>query len=218
MRRHIPSSLVGLLLLATLVGCGTDKPTRLYVLSAMPDTTGMTSTHGVAIGIGPVTLPKYLDRPQIVTRVDNNSLAQANLDQWGGDLYDNITHVLATNLSNLLQTDRVSLYPWKDRAPVQYQVTLDITRFERDADGSTVLSVFWSILDPNDGKVLLMRRSTYRDATTVPSGTPAAQGTEAQGAQAQTTEVYDAIAAAMSRNLEKFSRDVTAAILSLKRA
>jgi uncharacterized lipoprotein YmbA len=182
----------------------------------------MTSTHGVAIGIGPVTLPKYLDRPQIVTRVDSNSLAQANLDQWGGDLYDNITHVLASNLSNLLQTDRVSLYPWKDRAPVQYQITLDITRFERDADGSTVFSAFWSIVDPNDGKVLLMRRSTYRDATPVPSGT-AAQGTQTetaqgQGTQAQSTQAYDAIAAAMSRNLDKFSRDVAAAILSLKRA
>jgi hypothetical protein len=56
----------------------------------------------------------------------------------------------------------------------------------------------------------------------VPSGT-AAQGTQTetaqgQGTQAQTTQAYDAIAAAMSRNLDKFSRDVAAAILSLKRA
>src|ERR1700756_2921799 len=164
MLHRIVSLLAASLLLGMLAGCGSDKPTRLYVLSAMPETSDMPSNHGVPIGIGPVTLPKYLDRPQIVTRVQDNSLNQADLDQWGGDLYDNITHVLAANLSNLLKTDRVSLYPWKDRAPIQYQITLDITRFERDVDGSAVLSVFWSFVGPNDGQVLVMRRSTYRDA------------------------------------------------------
>jgi uncharacterized protein len=210
MRPGIVFLLAGCLLLPAIAGCGGDKPTRLYVLSAMPDTTGASSARGVPIGIGPVTLPKYLDRPQIITRVQDNSLAQADLDQWGGDLYDNITHVLAANLSNLLKSDRVSLYPWKDRAPIQYQVTLDITRFERDVDGSTVLSVFWSIVDPNDGKVLVMRRSTYRDATkTAVASAP----TSPQDAQA-----YDAIAGAMSRGLEKLSRDIATTIASLKRA
>jgi uncharacterized protein len=210
MRSGIVHLFAACLLLPALAACGSDKPTRLYVLSAMPDTTDAASTHGVPIGIGPVTLPKYLDRPQIVTRVRDNSLAQADLDQWGGDLYDNITHVLAANLSNLLKTDRVSLYPWKDRAPIQYQITLDITRFERDVDGSTVLSVFWSIVDPNDGKVLVMRRSTYRDAmkTAVTSGP----------ASPQDAKAYDAIAAAMSRDLEKLSRDIATAVMSLKRA
>jgi uncharacterized protein len=118
--------------------------------------------------------------------------------------------VLAANLSNLLKTDRVSLYPWKDRAPIQYQVTLDITRFERDVDGSTVLSVFWSIVDPNDGRVLVMRRSTCRDTmkTAVASAS----------ASSQDARAYDAIAAAMSRDLEQFSRDIATAIMSLKRA
>jgi uncharacterized lipoprotein YmbA len=210
MRARIVFLLAGCLLLSALAACGGDKPTRLYVLSAMPDTPDAAAARGVPIGIGPVTLPKYLDRPQIVTRVQDNSLAQADLDQWGGDLYDNITHVLAANLSSLLKTDRVSLYPWKDRAPIQYQVTLDITRFERDVDGSTVLSVFWSIVDPNDGKVLVMRRSTYRETVK----TAAASGSAA----AQDTHAYDAIAAAMSRDLEKFSRDVATAIASLRRA
>jgi uncharacterized lipoprotein YmbA len=47
----------------------------------------------------------------MVTGVSGNELSQANLDQWGGDLNDNITRALATNLSNLLATDRVSFYP-----------------------------------------------------------------------------------------------------------
>src|SRR5271157_4916279 len=147
-----------------LAGCGTDKPTRLYVLSATTEQPATMSPRGIGIGVGPITLPKYLDRPQIVTSVSANELSQANLDQWGGDLNDNITRVLATNLSNLLGTERVSLYPWQNRAPIDYQVTMDVTKFEQAADGSTVLSAFWSITNPGDGTVLQMHQLTHRDA------------------------------------------------------
>jgi len=195
---------VGLALLA-LTGCPGNAPTRLYVLTATTDKPASTSPQGVAIGVGPITLPKYLDRPQIVTRVAANSLDQANLDQWGGDLNDNITRVVATNLSNLLATDRVSLYPWKDGAPVDFQVTMDISRFEQDKDGSAVLNVFWSIVNPKDGTVLLMRRSSYTQS----AGEPAAS-------QSDNPRPFDAQAAAMSRDLAQFSHDVAAAITGLK--
>lgn len=191
-----------------LAACGSDKPTRLYVLSAEVEKSATTSSQGVAIGVGPITLPKYLDRPQIVTAVSGNQLSQANFDQWGGDLDDNITRVLATNLSYLLGTERVSLYPWKDRAPIDYQITLDVTKFEEGADGNTVLTVFWSIVNPSDGTVLQMHQSTYRDAgATGEAGTP---GTVAG------PRPYNEVVAAMSRDLGSLSRDVAAAIAALK--
>jgi uncharacterized lipoprotein YmbA len=196
--------LAGLVLLA-LAACMGDKPTRLYVLTATTEKPAATSPNGLAIGIGPITLPKYLDRPQIVTSVETNSLDQANFDQWGGDLNDNITRVLATNLSNLLATDRISLYPWKDGAPVDYQVTLDVSRFEQDKDGSSVLNVFWSIVNPRDGTVLLMRRSSYSQAATAGAA-----------AGADNPRPYDPQAAAMSQDLAALSRDVATAITALK--
>ena len=196
--------LLGLALLALTV-CPGNAPTRLYVLTATTDKPASTSPEGVAIGVGPITLPKYLDRPQIVTRVAANSLDQANLDQWGGDLNDNITRVVATNLSNLLATDRVSLYPWKDGAPVDFQVTMDISRFEQDKDGNAVLNVFWSIINPKDGTVLLMRRSSYSQS----AGEPASS-------QSDNPRPFDAQAAAMSRDLALLSSDIATAITGLK--
>ena len=95
---HVHSALriaVFLLLPLGLLGCGSDQPTRLYVLSATVPKSVTMSPNGVAIGVGPITLPKYLDRPQMVTGVSGNELSQANLDQWGGDLNDNITRALA---------------------------------------------------------------------------------------------------------------------------
>ena len=196
-----------LLLPLGLLGCGNDQPTRLYVLSATVPKPVATSPDGVAIGVGPITLPKYLDRPQMVTGVSGNELSQANLDQWGGDLNDNITRALATNLSNLLATDRVSFYPWKDGAPIDYQITLDVTQFQQDADGNTVLSAFWSVVG-KDGAVMTMRRATYKSAGAQAGATGA--GDSGSG------RPYDAIAAAMSRDLESLSRDIAAAITGLK--
>src|SRR5262249_15427544 len=103
------------LLLLTLGGCSNTSPTRFYVLSAMTDQAAAVPGKGPAVGIGPITLPQYLNRPQIVTPVSGNQLAVAEVDQWGGDLNDNVTRALATNLSSLLETDRVFPFPWKDQ-------------------------------------------------------------------------------------------------------
>ncbi len=206
MRRHPLLLIAGFCLLPlALAGCSAGTPTRFYVLSEMPDAPAATHTaQGPAIGVGPITLPKYLDRPQMVSHVNANSLAQADTDQWGGDLEDNITRVLAANLSKLLGTDRVSLYPWKDRAPVDYQVALDVARFEQDVDGSIVLDVFWSVANPTDGSPMQMRHSVYRD-----DGAKATFGS-AGGAH------FEAVAAAMSRDLESLSRDIAKAIGAAK--
>jgi uncharacterized lipoprotein YmbA len=215
--RPYPALLAAILLMQlVLAGCSSDMPTHLYKLSAVTDAAAPTSPKGVAIGVGPITLPKYLDRPQIVTGVTSNQMSQGNFDQWGGELNDNMSRVLAANLSNLLGTDRVSLYPWKDQAPIEYQVTLDVTQFEQEANGRTVLSAFWSIVNPKNGHVLTMRRTTYHDAG-APTPTPAnaSAGTATTGVSG-TADPYDAVAAAMSRDLAALSRDIAAAIAALK--
>jgi hypothetical protein len=213
MRRLSLLLIAGLALLPlTLSGCSASKPTRFYVLSEMPDVTTSTSAtqststgRGPAIGVGPITLPKYLDRPQIVTHLNTNSLAQADLDQWGGDLDDNITRVLAANLAKLRNTDRVSIYPWKDGVPVDYQVTLNIARFERDISGSVVLDVFWTVSNPLDATTMKMRHSVYRDdgAKSAIIGIDGATDSPAP---------FEAVAAAMSRDLEALSRDIAKTI------
>jgi uncharacterized lipoprotein YmbA len=193
--------LLGSLLLLPLAGCGSSKPTHLYVLSATADKMRPPSPTGLALGIGPITLPKYIDRPQVVSRIAANSLDQSEFEQWGGDLNDNITRVLASNLGNLLATDRVSLYPWKGAAPIDFQVSMDVTRFEQDPDGNVVLDAFWSISTPGKEKVLTMQRSSYRESA------PAAAG--------QGREAYDAMVAAMNADLLALSRDIAAAISRL---
>jgi hypothetical protein len=213
MRPYIGLALgAAVLLLLAMGACSTTPPTRFYVLSAIADQAATVPGKGPAIGIGPITLPQYLNRPEIVTRVSGNQLAVAEFDQWGGDLNDNLARTLAANLSSLLQTDRVFLFPWKDEAQIDYQVTIDVANFEQDVDGSSVLTAYWSIVDPRTSKTKLIRRSSYRDTSNI-----AAPGTaEDIGDQGSGARPYGAVVAAMSRNIETLSRDIASAITNLK--
>jgi uncharacterized lipoprotein YmbA len=180
--------------LLALAGCAGSESVRYYVLSATPAGPDGAAVRDIPVGVGPVELPEYLDRPQIVTRTSQNELNVADFDRWAESLKDNTIRVLAENLAMLLPSQRVSVYPWKRATPVDYQVTVQVSRFDRLEQGGSVLTVRWRVLDGGGGE-LLSRTSTYRE-------TPSGPG-------------YSATVAAMNRNLEAFSRDVAVSIGSL---
>ena len=79
-------------------------PTRFYLLPTLTDVSSPAAMgeRALTIGVGPVTLPPYLDRPQIVTRASRAQLHLAELDQWAASLQDTVARVLAENLSLLM--------------------------------------------------------------------------------------------------------------------
>ncbi|HUL11014.1 MAG TPA: PqiC family protein [Methylococcaceae bacterium] len=181
--------------LLLVTGCS-SPPTRFYVLSTLPDAASIPSGAGkdVAVGVGPLELPDYLDRPQIVTRSGQNELNLAEFDNWAEPLKDNATQVLAENLAVLLPSKKIATYPWKRSTPIDFQVAVKVTRFDHTQGGETVLSTRWSILSGDGGKELVSRESRYRER---PSG-----------------DSYNATVAAMNRALALFSRDVADAIIA----
>lgn len=179
------------LVLALLAAGCSSPPTRFYVLSPLAESGRSVNAHEIAIGVGPVELPDYLDRPQIVTRSGQNRLELAEFDNWAEPLQDNVSQVLAENLAALLPSKRVALYPWKRATLVDYQLAAKIIRFDRSEGGEAVLHVRWSIL-AGDGSLLFDRESRYREQ-------PAGSGIEAT-------------VAAMNKILGQFSRDAAEAV------
>jgi len=212
MRANRRLLLTALVVAPVLFACSTTSPTRFYVLSTIADKPAEVPAN-VAIGVGPINLPQYLDRPQIVTRLSSNQLAVGEFDQWGGQLDDNVARTLAGNLSLLLQTDRVQLYPWKDDESLDYAVTVDVINFEQDVDGSSLLDVYWSLVEAKTGRVKLRRHAAYRD----PGGAPITEAqARSQGGLLGDSKLrpYDGVVAAMSRNLGALGRDIAKAIAS----
>ncbi len=193
-------SLFGLTAIVLIVGLslvsGCSSPTtRFYVLAALPAPQPAGAGQEIAVGVGPVELPDYLDRPQIVTRSGQNELNLAEFDRWGEPIKDNATEVLAENLAVLLPSKKISVYPWKRSTSVDYQVVVKVIRFDRAEGGETVLRTRWNILN-GEGTELYSRESRYVEN---PSG-----------------KDYAATVAAMDRALAQFSREVANVVNGLK--
>jgi len=185
-----------------LGGCigGKSSPSKFYVLSALPhpETTKKVAAaeQGVAIGVGPVSLPPYLDRPEIVTRSGGNKLHLAEFDRWAEPLRQNFIRVLGENLSILIPTDRTALYPWERSVPINYQVVVEVAHFEGRVDGNSSLMARWSIFGADGKQELLVGQSSFSQSIGPPQD-------------------YEATVSAMSRSLADFSREIAAAIKTL---
>ena len=144
---------------------------QFYVLSPMdstaqgvPITYSAGGTHkGIAIGLGPVKFPKYLDREEMVTRSSPNQIDLSPIDRWAEPLDKNFVTVLAQNLTTLLGPE-VKNYPWYRPANLDYQIALDVTRFDTDSKGTAVVTGRWEIEDPDRGDVLNSGEINLSDA------------------------------------------------------
>ena len=139
-----------------LAGCSAfspqPDPSKFYTLTAIAQP-GAAATkdlgNQVSLGIGPITLPGYLDRQEIVTRVSPNRIVPSENDRWAEPLETNLTRVLTQNLSSLLHSDRLIVYPWELNRRPNYQLEVQVLRFEANAGGDVQLSARWRVLDTN---------------------------------------------------------------------
>ena len=190
--------LLGALALAAAVtGCAATQPTNFYTLSPStePNVAKRSTTASLVIGLGPITLPPYLDRPGIVTRQGANQMRLAELSQWAEPLEPLITRVMAEDLYALLDASDVIPIPQRGDLPLDRVVEIDVGRFDADAAGQVVLDARWRIYQGDNETLLASGRS---------------QVTE-QGAPVPD---YDAIVAAMSRALGQASEEIARAIAS----
>jgi uncharacterized protein len=172
-------------------------PSRFYALTSLPRTGQRADTAGtnaLALGIGPVKFPGYLDRQQLVTRISQNRFAVAENDRWAEPLEENFSRVLSQNLSILLQTDRIVAYPWERNQRPTYQVQVEVLRFEPNAEQRVELWARWIILD--DTKKTIGVKESYLTQPTRDKST-------------------EASVAAMSEAVSDLSKEIAAAIRAL---
>lgn len=186
-----------------LTGCVGSAPTRFYTLSSMESPAHKKqvaeATRDVIVALGPVSIPDYLDRPQIVTRSGQNELAVDDFHRWAGSLETDITRVLIENLSALLPPDRYHVVSWIQPAQsytsIAHRVAVDVIRFDGTYGDSVSMKVQWAVFR-KDREALVMHASIIEPVT----------GND-----------YRALVEAMSRVMESLSRDIADTISSLEK-
>ena len=170
-----------------LTGCATSPSARLYVIEPMVISDRESVESDLIIVVGPISLTEQLNRKEILTRDHRYRATVAEFDRWAEPLDDNIAAVIAENLSALVPTDLVMAYPWEHSGPVDYTVRVQIHRFGKAPGGEVVLSTSWTIVD-SDNALIKLKRDSYIEPLV---------GNDVV-----------ATVAAMSRSLERLSRDM----------
>ena len=187
-------ALLAILTAILIAGCVGRSPTvRYYELDALVRSEGALGDTP-AVAVGPVILPRVLDRPQMVIREGNSEIEIDEFHRWGSGLESEIVSALGQNLIGLLGTHRVAIYPTTESVPVQYRVLADFRDFVADAGNEVLLSVQWMVEAERDGSALIVRESTIRK-------------------QAASSERSD-IVTAHNEALAELSREIAAAIQS----
>jgi uncharacterized lipoprotein YmbA len=189
-------------LMAAYFGCASSPPPRFYLLNSLetisPGTKPSAEERCFSIGIGPIRIPDYLDQPRIVTRGGPNEIAMAEFDRWGEPLKDNLTRILAKNLSILLCTKTIAFFPWRGGIPIDYRIEMEVLRLDGSLGGNVSLEAWWVILSGEGKKILFSEKSNV---------------TEAAGGQD-----YRSLVAAKGRAVGRLSAEIAEAIKTLAKS
>ena len=155
--------LVPLLIIIFITGCAKNsKPIEYYMLDAsvgIPSYESIENDNGPLIGLGPIRLPEYLDRFQMVIAVSENKYKLIENHRWAEKLDENVSLALFKSLPAQLGTDRVVRYPWPQRPGVDFQVKIDILELNINQTGQSKLIAQWAIKSKD--KTLLNKRSSF---------------------------------------------------------
>jgi uncharacterized lipoprotein YmbA len=182
-------------LLPALAACTRTRPTMFYTLvtAVEPPAARRRLGKGLVVGLGPITLPQYLDRPDIVTREGANQMRLAEFHQWAQPLEPMLAQIMAEDLLALLGAEDVIPVPQRRDVPLDRVVEVDVNRFEADEAGEVVLDARWRVYEGDDDTLITSGRSTVTE----------------QGAPVPD---YDAIVAAMSQAVGQVSAEIAFAI------
>ena len=177
----------------TLTACGTSKPAQFYTLT--PETFGADEAVAAAafaysVAVGPVSLPEAVNRPQFVVKDGPNRVVVLESHRWVEPLKSGIAEAVAGFLSRDLNGARVTPMTQSAANEAQFDVALDVQRFEMVVGDAVSIEVVWTIKRRDASSEPILGRSIAREA-------------------AQTSgDAYDALVAAQVRALASISGDI----------
>lgn len=139
-----------------LTACQQSPRKNYYLLSGPTQQTEVTSAITQAIGIGPIELPGYLQRPQMVRHQGDNALNMADNHFWAEPLDKGIVRVLALHLT-LRDNSRMMLpFPWRGDSKPNLSLRLHIHELKL-IDGHASMNATWKLFDNTHKNTLLQQ-------------------------------------------------------------
>ncbi len=158
MSSKISPALFAVAISALLAACGSSD--EFYRLSAsQPATVGRTS--GTSVSVGPVSLPGYIDRPEVVFQNGPNEFKLPSNARWIGSLQENVSRVLAADLGQELHSNQVHSSLEPGFTP-QYRVAIEIRQFHGISGQEAILDLSWRI-ETGGGQTISRHNGSFRE-------------------------------------------------------
>ncbi len=185
-------------LLATLAlaGCfGKSRHAQTYVLDATiaPAAASGAPAAETVLGVQKVTVPGWLDRPQITGRGTSGQVVADEYARWGEPIAKGIQRVVAENLAALLPDRRLVTAPFAPSVPVDLRLELTIDEAARQADGAVRVAARWAVLAPG-GVPLAQGRSSHDARPAAPGAAGVVSGSN-EALAALSRDIADAVRA-----------------------
>ncbi len=138
---------------------------RFYMLSAIKDaqvSKKINIKSDLIIGVGPVKIPEYLNRPQMVTKDKEGILKFDEFDRWGESLDLGVARLIREDLTVMVPGAKWTLYPWNPSIAVKYQVIVEVVQLDSELDKDMFLVVQWAVIDVQNSKTVIIKRYKFR--------------------------------------------------------
>jgi len=204
MWRNIMNQLIAIcsmVILFVVAGCATSPSARHYVFApgegwrtiAVRDA----ATSEYEIRFAPIRMPAYLDRPQIVTRLNDAEIKMDQFHRWGIPLDVTIAEVLSASVGREIPEAYVDAQPSRGALFQGYHVLVDVVRLDGFLGGDVELIAQWKVNQVGEtNRLVAQKLSIYK--TTIES------------------EKYEEYVEAVRQNINAMGKEIAAAIREKK--
>ncbi len=182
-----------------LGGCGTTAPSKFYMLSSLPLSSEKLQINNdqnrISIEIDLNDIPAYLNKPQMIVRINSNEIKLEEYHRWAETVKDSFPKIIADNLISLLSSEKFLVFAQNRIVSSDYQIIFNVNQFDGTPGETVSLIAQWAIFNNKNKKIVLTQHSDINVKT------------EGDG--------FDKLAAAQSKALEILSRQISSAIEEL---
>ena len=141
-----------LILIFILSGCffGSTAQSRFYQLQVADENIKAVSNRRLDIGVEEAFVPKYLDRPQIVTaEAGTAELKVSEFNRWAEPLSSSFSRVLADDISLYLPKSVVKFKTLSSESFV-YTITIEINNWSAVLGKKIETEIWWTVYKNDD--------------------------------------------------------------------
>ena len=173
----------------SLSGCGGAKDQYYRLTASGP---AAVKTSGLAVGVGPLMLPTYVDRAELVFQSGPNQFEIPAKVRWAGALQDNFGQVLATDIGRHLGSGNVVANPAPGDTRFRYRVSVAVRQFHAISGQDAILDASWRVETADTRQVLRNGNGVYHARISGDGYAPVV---------AAESDLVEQLAAAISRTL-----------------